>query len=176
MPRIGRVRFALACLVALTAALPLVCESGKAPAGAKRKTFPYLLLGKIVSVHDGDTVTLLSGRKQYKIRLNEIDCPEKGQPYGDKARQKLASLIFGMDVRASISGKDRYGRFIGTISAGSLDVNAEMVKTGYAWHYKQYSKSPQLALLENRARAARIGLWADPNPVSPWEWRKRRRK
>jgi micrococcal nuclease len=168
MHRIRRFRIAIACLFVLTAALPLH--------GAAKKRYPYRLSGKIVSVHDGDTVTLLAGGKQYRIRLDGIDCPEKGQAYGDKARREMASLVFGREVAVSVSGKDRYGRYLGTIRLGGLDVNAEMVKTGYAWHYKQYSKSPELALLENRARAERLGLWADPAPVPPWEWRARKRK
>lgn len=168
MHRIRRFGIAIACLFVLVAALPLH--------GAAKKRYPYQLSGRIVSVHDGDTVTLLSGKRQYRIRLDGIDCPEKGQAYGDKARQEMASLVFGRDVAVSVSGKDRYGRYLGAIRLGGLDVNAEMVKTGFAWHYKQYSKSLELARLEAGARAARIGLWADPDPVPPWEWRKRRRK
>ncbi len=133
------------------------------------------LSGKVVSIADGDTLTLLvAGREQVKIRLAEIDTPEKGQPYGRKARKALAELAFQKDAHIVWSEKDRYGRVIGRVYIDDLDVNAEMVHLGHAWVYREYSEDEFLLALEKEARAARSGLWAlsEAEKVPPWEWRK----
>ena len=132
---------------------------------------PTEITGKVVSIADGDTVTVLVGREQVKVRLDGIDAPEKKQPFGAKAREHLADSIHEKTVRIVISGKDRYGRSLGTVWAGQTNINEEMVKAGLAWHYKQYSKDKRLAELEADARAAKRGLWADKSQVPPWEWR-----
>ena len=137
------------------------------------------LSGKVVSIADGDTLTLLvAGREQVKIRLAEIDTPEKGQPYGNKARQALAALAFQKDAHVVWSEKDRYGRVIGRVYIDDLDVNAEMVHLGHAWVYREYSEDEFLLALEKEARAAGSGLWAlsEAENVPPWEWRKSRRR
>ena len=137
------------------------------------------ITGRVVVIADGDTLTLLvDGRDQVKIRLAEIDTPEKGQPYGSKARKALAELAFQKDAHVVWSEKDRYGRVIGRVYIDDLDVNAEMVHLGHAWVYREYSEDEFLLALENEARAARSGLWAlsEAEKVPPWEWRKSGRR
>ncbi|WP_229682815.1 thermonuclease family protein [Siccirubricoccus deserti] len=127
----------------------------------------------MVGITDGDTLTLLTDRQEVRIRLSEIDTPERGQPYGTRARQTLSDLAFGKLVRVVVHDTYRYGRTVGRIFAGSQDVNAEMVRRGAAWVYRRYSGDLALLRLEQAARAERRGLWALPEAerVPPWEWR-----
>ena len=124
--------------------------------------------GKVVSIADGDTVTVLRGREQVKVRLNGIDAPEKNQSFGTKSKDALAALAFGNTVTVRSSGTDRYGRTLGVIVADGVNVNEQLVANGWAWHYKQYSTDAKLAQLEASAKAGGKGLWADPNQSSPW--------
>jgi len=128
--------------------------------------------GKVVGVSDGDTIKVLKDSKQVKIRLAAIDCPEKGQPYGQKAKQFTADLVAGKIVKVWQTDIDRYGRIVGFVFVGDKNLNKELLSAGLAWHYKQYSRDPALAKLEFRARAAKRGLWSEPDPVPPWEWRR----
>ena len=140
---------------------------------------PALLLaweGKVVSVTDGDTIKVLKDGIQIKIRLAAIDCPEKGQPYGQAARKFTAKLVAGKIVKVWPTDTDRYGRTVAFVFVGSTDLNKELLKAGLAWHYKRYSRDPELAKLEFEARAQKVGLWKEPAPVAPWEWRKNKRK
>jgi endonuclease YncB( thermonuclease family) len=116
-------------------------------------------VGEVVGIADGDTFTLLVDREQLRIRLAEIDAPEKRQPYGNRARQTLSTLIYGKTVRVVEIDRDRCGRVVGRVYVGSIDVNAEMVRRGAAWVYRRYAKDPSLYELENEARAARRGIW-----------------
>jgi endonuclease YncB( thermonuclease family) len=101
------------------------------------------LKGRVVSITDGDTLTLLTNRReQVRIQLAEIDTPERGQPHGTRARQSLSALAFGKPVRVVVQDTDRYGRTIGRVFAGAQDVNAEMVRRGAAWAYRHYSDDP----------------------------------
>lgn len=154
----------LASLAAFLAAVPLIA----APAGDE-------LTGKIVGVHDGDTVTLLVGKQTYKIRLEGIDAPELGQPFGKRSKKALSGAIFGKPVRVETYGSDRYGRVIGRIYGDGMNVNAAMVASGWAWHYVKYSDSRTLAKAERSARAEKVGLWSDPHAMPPWEWRAAKR-
>lgn len=129
--------------------------------------------GKVVGIADGDTLTLLVDRRQVKVRLAEIDAPEQGQLYGTKAREALSALAFGNSAAVLEVDRDRYGRIVGQVYVGGVDVNAKLVRQGYAWVYRKYAKRPRLYELEREAREARRGLWADGNPVPPWEWRRR---
>lgn len=132
------------------------------------------LIGRVVGLADGDTITILTpDRRQVRIRLGEIDTPESRQPYGTRARQALSDLIFGKDVRVTVQDTDRYGRTVGRVYEGRVDVNAEMVRQGAAWVYRQYSRDASLLQLEAEAKAARRGLWALPEAerTPPWEWR-----
>ena len=135
--------------------------------------FAGSITGKVVSVADGDTITVLdSTKKQHKIRFQHIDTPEKKQAFGQKAKQYLSKMVFGKTVKVSIKEKDRYGRSIGTVYLGKKNINLEMVKAGFAWHYKAYSKDKTFADAETKAIKAKIGLWADKNPIAPWEYRR----
>lgn len=127
---------------------------------------------RVVGVHDGDTVTCLDETNtQQKVRLAEIDAPELGQDYGKVARESLAELVFGKTVTVQEEGKDRYGRWIAHMQVDGVDVNRRMVAGGNAWHYADYSRDTALATLQDQARSQRLGLWAQPDPVPPWEFR-----
>ena len=134
--------------------------------------------GKIVGVTDGDTVKLLTADlTEIKVRLEGIDCPEKNQAFGQKAKQYASDLCFGKQVKLQKTGEDRYGRTLGyIILPDGRNLNKEMLKAGYAWHYKKYNQSKELADLEEEATKAKRGLWADPNPMAPWDFRKMERK
>jgi endonuclease YncB( thermonuclease family) len=151
------------------AALAIPC----APVRADDPPRPFT--GKVVKIADGDTITVLLDKKQHRIRLEGIDSPEKGQAYGTKARQALADKIFGQTVRVEWKKRDRYNRIIGRVYLGDRDISLEMVKDGFAWHYKRYSKEAALADAEREARKAGRGLWADKEPTPPWEWRRERK-
>ena len=136
---------------------------------------PRPFTGKVVKIADGDTITVLHNKTQHRIRLEGIDAPEKGQAYGAKARQTLADKIFGQKVRVDWTKRDCYGRIIGRVYLGERDISLEMVKDGFAWHYKRYSKEAALADAEKEARKAGRGLWSDREPTPPWEWRRERK-
>lgn len=151
------------------------------PAKAKKKQpLRHLTVfeGKVIGVKDGDTFEVLYDSIPERVRLAEIDCPEKSQPFGKNARQYASDLCFGKMVTVTSSGKrDRYGRVVGTITtADGINVNESLIKAGLAWHYTQYSKDESLAILQEEAKSAKRGLWADKSSVAPWEWRKQRRK
>jgi endonuclease YncB( thermonuclease family) len=117
------------------------------------------ITGRVVGVADGATLTVLdAARKQTRVRLAEIDAPESHPPYGSRAKQALSDLAFGKSVRVVVQDTDRYGRTVGRIYAESIDVNAEMVRQGAAWVYRQYNRDPSLLRLEQDARDARRGL------------------
>ena len=135
------------------------------------------LRGKVVSIADGDTITVLDAdKKQHKVRLNGIDAPEKKQAFGAKSKVRLGELVAGKDVVVEWKEKDTYGRTLGKVIQGGMDVNLQMVKEGLAWHYRKYSKSADLSRAEAEAKAGKKGLWADPNPVPPWDFRKSEKK
>jgi len=128
--------------------------------------------GKVVGVTDGDTITILRGTTPIKLRLNGIDAPEAGQPFGERAKQFASALCFGDEVIVKALGTDKYGRTLGDVILGDGRIlNQELVKAGMAWHYKEYSKDETLAKLEKEAREKKVGLWSDPHAVAPWEWR-----
>jgi endonuclease YncB( thermonuclease family) len=126
---------------------------------------------KVIGVSDGDTVTVLMSRRQIKVRLAEIDAPEKRQPFGERSKQSLSDLVYGKQVKVNREDRDHYGRVVGRVYAGGLDVNAEQLKRGMAWVYRQYNRDKSLLALEQEARGAKRGLWTDPNPTPPWEYR-----
>jgi len=131
--------------------------------------------GRVVGVADGDTLTLLTpDKRQVRIRLAEIDTPEKRQPYGTRAKQSLSDLCFGKPARVDVKTTDRYGRTVGRVYCAGIDANAEQVRRGAAWVYRKYTRDPKLYQLEAEARRERRGLWAlsETQRVPPWEWRK----
>lgn len=131
------------------------------------------IVGKVVGVMDGDTFKLLTKDSTLiKVRLANIDCPEKKQPFSVKAKQFVSDAIFGKSVSINVIKKDRYRRYISNVIYNdSLILNHELVKHGLAWHYVKYSKDSILQGLEDKARLNRIGLWQDKNPIPPWDWR-----
>lgn len=131
----------------------------------------FAFSAKVIKISDGDTIVVLSGKEQTKVRLYGIDAPEKKQDYGQKSRQFLASLIAGQIVEVEPKGKDRYKRTLGIIHYKGQDINAQMVLNGYAWAYVKYSRI--YVDQEKTARENKLGLWQSSNPTPPWEWRKR---
>ena len=156
------------------------------------------ILGRVVRVADGDTITVLASggtrpvasakrrsgvlvggiersdsatAVEHKIRLHGIDAPESGQAYGNVAKSHLSSLVAGRNVRVKWKSRDKYGRILGVVYVDDKDVNLEMLKAGFAWHYKRFDSTPAYAHAERAARTAKKGLWADSNPIPPEEFR-----
>lgn len=154
--------------IALVVLLGLGCSgSGAAP-----------LEGRVVEVLDGDSFVMRGpGGDRVEVRIGEIDAPEGGQAHGDISRRKLAALLDGARVRLDVQAIDDYGRTVGRPYVDTLDVAAELVRTGDAWVYRRYLKDPTLPELERQAKAAGQGLWSLPEAqrVPPWEWRQQAR-
>ncbi|MBR7619988.1 thermonuclease family protein [Phenylobacterium sp. 20VBR1] len=158
----------------LLGALALFLMFQGASAGSHRRNRPEEVVGRVVGVTDGDTITLLTDDKaSLKVRLVEIDAPEKGQPWGARSKRFLSSLIYSKRVRVVEAGRDRYGRTLGRIYSGDRDINAEMVRSGSAWAYRAYLTDLSFIKLEDEARRARRGLWSLPagETIAPWDWR-----
>jgi endonuclease YncB( thermonuclease family) len=137
------------------------------------------IVGRVVKVSDGDTITVLDGSKaQHRVRLLGVDAPEKGQDFGEVSRRELAALVAGGEVTVVWHKRDRYGRILGVVYANGIDAGLVQIKRGNAWHYKTYERdqSPNerrlYANAERDARAARIGLWSQPTQTPPWDWRR----
>lgn len=131
------------------------------------------MTGHVVGVHDGDSITVLTGEKvQLKARLEGIDAPELKQPFGRAAKAATSDLVFDHDVRLHVIGIDRYGRTLARVFVGVVDVNLALVNAGMAWRYDKYSKEGALGDAQAKAKAAGLGLWSQPSPVPPWEWRR----
>lgn len=133
------------------------------------------LTAKVVGIKDGDTVVVLDSlNNQTTLRLAEVDCPEKSQPYGTKAKQFTSDQIYLKTIKYMITDTDRYGRSIAMIyyDEDNKYLSAEIIKAGMGWHYKRYSTSKELAQLEVNAKKNKIGLWIDNNPIEPSEWRR----
>jgi endonuclease YncB( thermonuclease family) len=139
-----------------------------------------IVSARIVGITDGDTVkALVSGNQLLRIRLQNIDAPEKSQAFGQRSKQHLSDLVFGRDVELHTRSLDRYGRTLAVIFVGGIDANLEQVKSGFAWVYDRYIISQALAGIqasyqqaETEARAQLLGLWSDPWPIEPWLWRR----
>lgn len=130
--------------------------------------------GKVTRIADGDTFTMIfENGFEVRVRLLGIDSPERRQAFSNKAKQTLSDLIYNKEVKVYYESKDRYGRVLGDIYINDLNVNHEMVRRGMAWHFIRYSDDEKLAALEKEARKNKIGLWADPNPVAPWDFRRK---
>lgn len=136
------------------------------------------LSGKVIRVADGDTVTVLdSDREQHKIRFTGIDAPERGQPYGTAAKKFLSKIIHKKQVCVQWYKKDKYGRLVGIIFNDDKDVNLQMVESGYAWHFKRFQAEQTeadrklYANAHSKAKSGVIGLWSEPDPINPDDWR-----
>jgi len=135
--------------------------------------------GKVVKVTDGDTVNVLeAGNVLHKVRLTGIDAPERGQPYGRKSQEYLSDMVAGKQVLVETEKQDRYGRDLGKIILNGQDINLGQVKAGMAWWYRYYKKQQSqedraaYEVAEDNAKAKGLGLWSDPNPINPYEWRR----
>jgi endonuclease YncB( thermonuclease family) len=137
------------------------------------------LVGRVVGVADGDTITVLdASNTQYKVRLSGIDAPEKKQPFGKVSKQSLSDLVYDKVVQVEWHKKDKYQRIVGKVLVNGLDANLEQVKRGLAWHYTKYQKEQPIQDRETyyssqeAAKSSKLGLWLEPNPIAPWDWRK----
>lgn len=132
--------------------------------------------GKVVGVADGDTITVLNNNKPTKIRLYGVDCPEKSQPFGQKAKQFTSDKVFKKNVKIDPIDTDRYGRTVGLVLFDNgKSLNESLVESGLAWVYKTYCHKPQCEnwlRIESAARTKKIGLWSMPDPVPPWQFRR----
>lgn len=143
--------------------------------------FPVLILsqtkGKVIKISDGDTITiLLKGKEQKKLRLAEVDCPEKGQAFGKNARQFTSDKVFGKTITFIKTDTDRYGRTIAKVYYDNGKyLSEELIRAGMGWWYYSFSKSTSLGELQDKAQRKKIGLWRDVHAVAPWEYRKMKR-
>ena len=150
--------------------------------------------GKVIKVADGDTVTILVNRQKHRIRLQGIDAPERKQTFGRASGRALSALVAGKRVRVEFDKRDRYGRIVGTVWVSSPepscntspcpknpDAGLHLVEQGLAWWYRRFAKEQTEAArkryerAEAEARRERVGLWREPNPVAPWDWRRQQR-
>ena len=128
---------------------------------------------KVVQITDGDTVGVIDAEKNYfKVRLSGIDAPERKQAFSDKSKEALAAKVFDKNIILDESGKDRYGRTLGVLLVDGRNINREMVAEGWAWQFVRYDQSVELRTAEDAAKQKRLGLWADPAPIAPWDYRK----
>jgi endonuclease YncB( thermonuclease family) len=152
-------------LIALSLYLPLSAQATN-------------IYGKVVGISDGDTITILTEDKQnIKIRLVEIDAPEKNQPWGQKSKQALSDLVFSLNVKVDSSGQDRYGRTLGTVFLSDTNINKHMVENGNAWAYTQYVRDQNYFVLQKNAESKQLGLWSlsQDQITPPWEWRRKKK-
>lgn len=126
----------------------------------------------VVRIKDGDTITVQSGGREVDSRLADIDAPESDQPRGQEARQVLQTLLEGQEAELGLVGGDAYRRIVARVSAGGIDINAEMVRLSLVWVLRDYGPGSDLIALEDDARKARRGLWADADAAAPWVWRR----
>lgn len=133
-----------------------------------------MLFCLVIGISDGDTLTARCNgiQEQIKVRLAEIDAPEKKQPWGDRSKQSLSEMCFMKKAVLQVVARDRYGRTVATVVCNGTKANREQLKRGMAWVYDKYAKDVSLYDVQREARAARNGLWTDKAPEPPWEWRK----
>lgn len=132
-----------------------------------------VIQGKVVSVFDGDTVTVVDSEKnKHRIRLAQIDAPEQKQPFGPAARKHVSQLLLGKEVEAHIQEIDSKGNQLGTIYLDGENINMQIIDAGYAWAFDTNISNSAYSINQIQAKEAGVGLWADKNPIPPWEWRK----
>lgn len=131
---------------------------------------------RVVGVSDGDTVRVVLDGREHKLRLAEIDAPEKAQPFGQASKTALLKRCMGQPASVDISGTDRYGRLLGRLRCGGEDANAAQVRDGMAWVYDDYVRDRSLYALQAEAKKARNGLWSEPDPQPPWAFRRAKRQ
>jgi endonuclease YncB( thermonuclease family) len=127
---------------------------------------------RVIAVFDGDTVLVKRGKELVKIRLAEIDAPEKDQVFGETSKRSLSDMVLDKHVKIKSQAMDQYGRLVAYLNVGGMNVNAEQIRRGMAWEYSHFHSNKELIALQEEARQAPRGLWALNNPIPPWEWRK----
>jgi len=142
-----------------------------------------IINGKVIGISDGDTITILNDKQeQIKIRLTGIDCPEKSQAFGNRAKITLSNKVFSQNVKVETRDKDKYGRTLGIVKVGDEDINEYMISQGLAWHFKKYANTQPLEEANRYAKAQELasqnkrGLWIQDNPMPPWEFRDQQNK
>ena len=127
----------------------------------------------MTKVYDGDTVEIQNSAGRLKLRLTDIDAPERNQEYGQKARRALSKLCKGNDIKINVelAGKDKYDRNLGRLQCNQIDASLYLAQHGYAWHNEKYSHDPAIKNAAAEARKKRIGLWSSKEPTPPWVWR-----
>jgi micrococcal nuclease len=153
----------------------LVCCGDGNKKEKNETTLPLSFEGKVTGIKDGDTYIVFYNGSEQTLRLAHIDCPEKKQPFGSKAKQFASDICFGKYVVVKSEGKkDSYNRIIAELFLqDGTNLNKELVKNGLACHFKKYSDCQEYAELEIDARNKQIGIWSEPNPTAPWDWRKK---
>lgn len=129
------------------------------------------LADQVIGITDGDTLTILHDQRPVKIRLGNIDAPEKKQAFGERSKQSLSELCYGKDASYTVQAIDRYGRTVALVTCAGVDVNHAQVERGMAWVYTRYNKDATLPGVEAKARAAQRGLWSENSPIPPWIFR-----
>lgn len=139
-------------------------------AGAPEDAIPVLVVG----ITDGDTLTgLTTDKRRIRVRLAEIDAPESSQAFGQRSKQSLSDLCFLKQAKLDVQGQDRYGRLVAEVYCDGKSAQEHQLASGMAWVYDRYVKSRALYGLQESAQRRRVGLWSDPSPVPPWEFRHR---
>ena len=129
-------------------------------------------IARVIGIKDGDTILVLDqNNNQTTLRLAEVDCPEKGQPFGKNAKQFTSDLIYGKRIQYYKINSDQYGRIIAKVYYDNKYLSEEIIKSGFGWWYFKYSNNKKLGLLETKAKMLKRGLWSDHNPISPWTFR-----
>ena len=171
-------RSTLACLALLAGLQTAPTADARGARGVQTAPAPAAFQGtaRVTGIADSDTILVEIDWQPVRLRLAQIDAPEKAQPFGRRSEQSLRELVGKRDVQLSWRALDRYGRRIAQISVDGLDVNAEQVRRGFAWVYRKHSNDAALIRLEQQAQADRVGLWADAHPIPPWEWRASKRE
>lgn len=162
----------------LTVAVGVKASTERNSHGTEADPLPGYIYGRVVKIIDGDTLSILNNEEQQiRIRLAEIDTPERGQPYASKSQQELSRLVWEKAVAIRVIDIDRYGRTVGRIFVGDIDVSMEMVNQGAAWVYRKYAKDERMYRAEEAAREAKRGVWSlsEAERIPPWEWRRKSR-
>ena len=129
---------------------------------------PERFAGRVVGVTAGATISVMRDGRSVRVRLEGIDCPERGQDFGQRAKQFTSEIAFGKDAAIEVRDVDRYGRLVARVKVDGEDVSLALVRAGLAWHYTKYSRDPKLAEAEMAAKSAKLGLWSSSAPIPPW--------
>lgn len=180
----GRSFFSLALLVIAVGCdvAPTPVQSSQTPSPQETQPLPAPLpaqpsatqfIAKVIGVIDGDTIDVLTDEKQtIRIRFASIDAPERGQPFGNNAKQFVSDAVFGKMIGINETDRDSYGRMVADLYIDGHWLNGALVEAGLAWHYLRFSDDPVLAAAQRDAQTNLRGLWSDPRHVPPWDWRK----